>query len=85
MQIFVAVVAVPVRDPPSPAPPQKKNISVHNMFGPRGGSFRRETGWKWEGYRYRMQVAKKWLTASSQILWREIAMSILFDAFLPTS
>jgi len=24
MQIFVAVVAVPVRDPPSPAPPQKK-------------------------------------------------------------
>jgi len=49
----------------------------------RGGSFRRETGWKWEGYR--MEVAKKWLTASSsQILWREIAMSILFDAFLPT-
>jgi len=49
----------------------------------RGGSFRRETGRKWEGYR--MQVAKKWLTASSQILWREIAMHILLDPVLPIS
>jgi len=30
-------------------------------------------------------TACKWLTASSQILWWEIAMSILFDAIIPTS
>ena len=37
----------------------------------------KDTGCKW---------LKKWITASSQILWWEIAMSIVFDAyFLATS
>ena len=32
-----------------------------------------------------MEVAEKLLTAYSQILWWEVAMSILFDALLPPS